>query len=194
MTPVGWVVLLGSFWLGPSLFRLWRLPQSRWVERGVAAAVLALVAIHLIPEACRQGGWGAVAAILVGGLAGALLERGESRWRHATVLVSLAVHVGAESAAFANASAEHVMWLGAALALHRIPVGWFVFLATGWWGLVALSFASAAGAWVGQWFLPGGPMPILQGFVAGSLLYAALQHIALPSCPSRLELIERPVD
>jgi len=133
-------------------------------------------------------------AIVVGGAIGALLERGESRWRHVTFVLSLAAHVGAESAAFANASAQHVLWLGAALALHRIPVGWFVYLATGWLGLVALSAASAAGALLGQWFLTAEPMPVLQGFVAGSLLYAALQHIAIPTCPTRPELRERPVD
>ena len=179
--------------LGPVFHRMgrgtkaWRATLDGFAVVGVAG----ISVLHLLPEAIAHGGLTAVIVALVGLALPAMFERraqkSNHQGAHLLLLAGLAVHAAVESAALAAVHEEHVLSLGAAVVLHRLPVGLVVFSlfapdknprqAYGAIGglvvatLVGFGIGGAASVWlhgeVGAW---------LQALVAGSLLHVVFAH------------------
>lgn len=178
---------------GPALYAVAR-PRPR-VRRALGAlvwiALSALLAVEVIPEALRAGGgWGF--AWFAAGLAGpTALEQAVRRLRRQTHLAALAValiglglHALADGAVLAAVRPE-TAGLGAAVALHSLPIGlticWLVIPALGWGRAAAVLLAVCGATLLGFIATPDleaalGPMAWawFQMLVAGLLLHALL--------------------
>ncbi len=198
-----WLLLLASLAAlaaGPILDRAaGRRPHALAFGDGfVLAAVLALLASHVVPEAAGTLGIWVLLPLGIGlALPGWLARAEHAGARSVTVaaLLGLTVHAGLDGLALARSagpSAQHA--LGLAVALHRLPVSvatwWMVRsahgrrAAAGVLGVVGL--ATLLGFAAGSTALPeGGALPAaVQALVAGSLVHVAAHRTAGPGRPA----------
>ena len=182
-----------ALFLGPLLLRV-NVEQEGWskaLDSFALVAVGGLVVLHLIPDVLAHGGLLAALLLLVGALLPAYMhrhaERGSGQVSALVLLLGLTPHIALESAALGVADADHLMALGTAIAVHRLPVGLIVFAhlrghvgARGGWGAIAVLVASAvAGFAYGeslQSTFSEESFAMLQALAAGMLLHVITTH------------------
>jgi hypothetical protein len=181
--------------LGPLLYRALH-PRDKWVrlvDSFVYLAVPVLVGLQVLPGALEGRSALPLVLLAAGLLVPSLFERasrsiGEHTDRAALAvgLSGLALHALLEGAALPTAARGDVAF-GAAIVVHRIPVGlvlwWLVSPRWGGWAggaavgaLVALTVIgfAAAGGFVTS--LGGAGIELYQAFVAGSLLHVVFHQ------------------
>lgn len=188
------VLSLVALAAGPAL-GAWLEPRARLrrsVELAVAVALLALLVLHVLPEAFHEASYWILPAALASSLATMGLERlgrlapGASPLVVAMAFVALGVHSALDGAALSGAHAHGTgRVLAVAVVLHRVPTS----LAIWWLGnrhlgraqTVALLTWDAAATFVGYYagdvlVLAATPFAIgiAQAVLAGSLLHVAL--------------------
>lgn len=143
---------LAALACGPALYALARpRPQLRRVfDVAVWVGVLALLAFDTVPEALAVGGLIGAAFFLLGLLGPSALEHGLRNLAREThllalliALLGLALHALADGAVLAAVGPE-ADDLGAAVALHSLPIG----LAICWVAIPALGWSRALGVLV----------------------------------------------
>lgn len=190
---------------GPALYALAR-PRPRLrraFDIAVWIGVLALLAFETVPEALAVGGLIGASFFLLGLLGPSALEHGLRSLAREThlaalliALLGLALHALADGAVLAAVGPGHDE-LGAAVALHSLPIGlaicWVAIPALGWPRALAVLLAMAAATLLGYAVTPDletllGPRPWawIQLAVAGLLLHAlAGRPHAHPPSPSQ---------
>lgn len=170
----------------PARSGLWRASVGAFTVTTIAG----LCGFVLLPGALERGGWFAALAALIGALSPALLgaHGGSAR---GLLLGGVLVHAVVEGAALGASEGGQGALLGAAIALHQIPLGLAVFNGVregraarlGWWAVAAVaiatvvgfSFGPAAGSWLGD-----AGVSVLEALVAGLLLHVAWDERSAP--------------
>ncbi|TNF36620.1 MAG: hypothetical protein EP329_05020, partial [Deltaproteobacteria bacterium] len=192
---------LAALLLGPALATAFR--RSDRVLAGldgfVIAAIVGLVALHILPHAVAGGGLWVMAAGVAGLVLPSVVEhrlhgrgaRSASRGVIALIVLGLAIHAMLDGAALALPDEHHhdesEVLLALGVILHRIPVGLAIWGAARpvWGGLGAMALvgvvagATALGFGVGDAVLGTLSGPFLGAFealVAGTLLHVVAGH------------------
>lgn len=177
--------------LGPIIYAAGRnyTIARRIFDALIMVAIAAIIIIHIVPEALRQGGSIAILVIVLGLAFPMLLER---LFKKATDTAHLVVVAIAALGLLVHAIVDGVALLPAsgtglahAVILHRIPVGMAL-----WWAVkpsfgtaiaatmfVLIILATAAGYFVGEsavQIAETKSIAMLQAFVAGSLIHVVL--------------------
>ncbi|MCK6446761.1 MAG: permease [Planctomycetes bacterium] len=191
--------------VGPLLDRLGRrFPiGAALIDGGTVGAIVAVAALHLMPEAGAHIGWWALALFFVGLSLPRITERlGEQSWQGWRVLIGVViallfvVHLLVEGAALASTANDERLALATlfAVASHNLPVGAVL------WGHTKRRFgplwSAAALVVVGAitWFGPV-VIPVSEGLFTGicsALLAGGLVHLVIEhSTPEHRALGER---
>lgn len=163
--------------------------SARVVDKALLIAVPLFILWHLVGHGFEEVGWAAIAAASAGTATPWAVERLlRPLARHADSLSlvaglsGLVIHALGEGAALVAGTAS----FGAAVALHRVPVGLFL-----WWvarprygalravaALGVLSGATLAGFLLGNSLVErlGAGIHLYEAFVAGSLLHVVLHQ------------------
>ncbi len=215
MNSGGWQPWLGlalaeaSLFVGPALAAGTSMRWSSLIDGFVLTSILALVGLHLFPQVFAELGLWALAAAVAGFALPALLHgigRGAARLEGAVLGLAafgLGVHAALDGAALAATAHardyQPVVW---AVALHRVPVGLFV-----WWtirpragprwatlALLAIGLATLGGFGLAAPLegMLGVPFTsVVVAFVSGSLLHVLVDHgpTRNPAPSRRLELL-----
>lgn len=190
---LGLFFAIAALFVGPLLLRLVgeRRGVLPFVDGLVLASIGLLVLGFFLPHAVHDGGWGAVAAFVIGVALPALLERirgvVNERVHTATLFVglaALALHALTDGLALTEQALSGEPALAAAVILHQLPVGLAV-----WWlvrqshgkraalaVLASISLATALGYAVGDQVALIHTQGFLWAlaFVAGSLLHVLI--------------------
>ena len=179
--------------LGPFLLRM-NLEQegrAKAIDSFALVAVGGLVVLHLIPDVLAHGGLLSALFVLIGGVLPAMLHRHDGhnskKVSAIVLLVGLAPHIALESAALGVADADHVWALGAAIIIHRLPVGLVVFVhlrgpgggSRGWVAIGLLVAFAVLGFVLGdglQDSFSEEAFAHLQALAAGMLLHVLFTH------------------
>ncbi len=166
----------------------WSPIAMRALGLGVAAATVLLVVVEILPECAHEIGVSAYAAAVVGLLGSIAFERRLAIAAHRIapwlVAVALGVHALTDGLAIAGGAHEHGHALGAAVVMHRLPVGlalWFLLRPRGRAVAVAALAIEGGGTIVG-YALGGAIAPLVdaaivwafQAFAAGVLLHVVM--------------------
>lgn len=191
--PVYLLATFAAIASGPALYAAAR--GRPGLQRGMAvlvwAGLLSLLGFEVIPEALADGGLPGI-AWFVAGLAGpTVIEHTVRRLRRETHLAALAVavaglgvHALGDGAVLASVGPDSAA-LGAAVALHSVPIGltlcWLLIPALGWARAVGVLLAVCIATLVGYLATPDlsrslGPVAWawFQMLIAGLLLHALL--------------------
>ncbi len=179
--------------LGPALFAVLHRhgASARAVDGFVLVAIVALVMLHVVPEAFEAIGLWVVPLLFGGVLIPVALEKLRTvsdDTSHGVVLflafIALLVHTVIDGVGLASSNGS--IGLGAAIVLHRLPVGlavwWLVRPEFGrrWsWGVLGAAAAATVGGWLlgeALHFAEHGAAQIVQTFVAGSLMHVLMHQ------------------
>jgi uncharacterized membrane protein YraQ (UPF0718 family) len=190
-----------ALFFGPFLLRV-NVEQEGWAKALDSFALVAvggLVVLHLIPDVLAHGGLFAAVLVLVGAALPAFMhrhaERGSGQVSALILLLGLAPHIALESAALGVADADHLVALGTAIVVHRLPVGLIVFAhlrghlgARGGWGAIAILVVCALGGFAYGESLQSSfseeSFALLQALAAGMLLHVITSHTLKLNAPA----------
>lgn len=180
--------------VGPLLDRLGRrFPiGAALIDGGTVGAIVAVAALHLMPEAGAHIGWWALALFFVGLSVPRLTERlGEQSWQGWRVLIGVViallfvVHLLVEGAALASTANDERLALATlfAVASHNLPVGAVLWGHTKrrfgpLWSAAALVIVGAI-TWFGPVVIPvseGLFTGICSALLAGGLVHLVIEH------------------
>lgn len=181
--------------LGIAVLALYTAPVLHWLTRGssvrragldglVLALVAGLALLHLGPHAIHHGGLLAGLGIATGAAVPGLLHRGGRQgWWLGSAIVLLGAHALFDGAALALIDSDLGFAVGAAVVVHRLPVGLAIVAAgrlrqavlvlTGLAILTVVGFALASGL---AGMLPAGVHGFTEGLIAGGLLHVVFAH------------------
>ncbi len=182
------ILSITALLLGPLIYAVARKNHlaRRVLDALIVITIAIIIAVHIIPEAIRQGGTLAVVLIVLGIIFPMLLER---LFREATdaahlVIVAIAavgllIHATVDGIALLPQSGTGLAY---AIILHRLPVGMAL-----WWAIrpsfgkviavssfALISLTTAGGYFVGDSIIELGEaktLAMLQAFVSGSLIH-----------------------
>lgn len=194
MSLVYLIAAIAGLLLGPAIYAaLHRRPRPASMLDGfVLVSVVALVILHVVPDAIETLGLWVAPALFAGVVLPIAMERARglsSDASHAAVLalafVALLIHTAIDGVGLATAGGA--AGLSLAIAFHRLPVGlaiWWLVRPEfgprwGWFVLATASLATFAGYGFGDSFAAAASsaaVQFVQVFVAGSLLHVLMHQ------------------
>ena len=200
-TPLIYLAVLALF-IGPLLYTGLRQGGilARLVDSGIAAVMVALVVVMLVPEVFSGLGWAAVLLIAAGYFAPLLLELILKRAAHTFHMISLlaavlglGLHAALDGAGLAGSALLADSQLALVIVLHRLGVGLMLWILVqpamgrriAVLVLMMMALATVAGYHLSASFLPlTGERSILvvQALIIGTILHSLVHrgHIHHP--------------
>lgn len=195
------------------LWLLGRRPRTiPFLDGFVVAAIPGLIFLHFVPGAVEEGALLVLLAVGVGFILPTVSEKvfrdahgRTDRTALALGVAGLALHAALDGAALTGLEGRQGLAFGAAIILHRLPVGlavwWLVASRVGRWqavvAILVLMGVTVAG-WLGGTGLVGlagtGPMELFQALVGGSLVHVAFHKPHDPAARSPVTPSSRRVE
>jgi hypothetical protein len=182
------ILSIAALLLGPFIYAAARENHvaRRILDALIVITIAVIIAVHIIPEAIRQGGTLAIVLIVLGIIFPMLLERlfkDATDTAHLVIVaiaaIGLLIHATIDGVALLPQSGTGLAY---AIILHRLPVGMAL-----WWAIrpnfgktiavssfALISLATASGYFVGDSMIELGDaktLAMLQAFVSGSLIH-----------------------